>query len=322
MGSESSMLLGDAPVSDDQVVCTLYEGDYHFGVAALINSIVKAGYEGLFWIGYRGDLPPWLTQLPLQKDGLYRLGKARLGFELLETTTHFTQFKPEFMDSIFERGIARKNLWYFDPDITVRCSWSFYERWVGFGVGLCQEMTMGFMPSNHPIRYEWIDLCRKQDWGDPVHQLDCYYNGGFVGLQIECRKFLDAWKAVLRLARTAGIAHDSLQHGTREDAFFSTDQDALNVAAMYAQVPLSTIGQEGMGWINGGFTMFHTVELKKPWRRKFLRDALAGSPPWKGDRHFLECAAGPIQPYTAWQMRGMRIASRCASLVGRFYSRR
>ena len=33
----------------DQVVCTLYEGDYHIGVAALINSIVKEIAGDYIW---------------------------------------------------------------------------------------------------------------------------------------------------------------------------------------------------------------------------------------------------------------------------------
>ncbi len=53
----------------DQVVCTLYEGDYHKGVAVLINTIVNGGFTGLFWVGYRGDLPPWVTQLQVACGG-------------------------------------------------------------------------------------------------------------------------------------------------------------------------------------------------------------------------------------------------------------
>jgi hypothetical protein len=306
---------------NDQVICTLFEGDYHFGLAALINSIVKGGFRGLFWVGYRGQLPPWTSQLTLDADGLFQVGEASLGFEPLEVAGHFAQFKPEYLGSIFDRKIATKSLWYFDPDITVRCNWEFYERWIRFGVCLCQEITMGTMPSNHPIRCEWMELARRRGWPEPVHLEERYYNSGFLALEVEYRDFLEAWAAAMRLANAEGVKNDRIQDGTRANAFYSTDQDALNVAAMYSRSPLSAIGPEGMGFIRGGFTMYHTVGGKKPWRKKFLRAALAGDPPWNGDKHFLECADGPIRPYTAGQLKGIRRAANFGSLIGRFYRR-
>jgi hypothetical protein len=313
---------GDHGFSNDQVICTLYEGDYHFGVAVLINSIVQRGYRGLFWVGHRGQLPSWTAQLSRREDGLFQVGEALLGFEFIDTNRHFTHHKPEFMSTIIERGIARKNLWYFDPDITVRCQWSFYERWIRFGVCLCEEITMGTMPSNHPIRCEWAELAREIGWGEPVRQQERYYNGGFVGMHIHHKRFLDLWQAANQLADATGVDQERLQHGTRANTFFSTDQDALNMTAMYAQVPLSTIGPEGMGWVTGGFTMYHTLGYQKPWRRKFLWTALDGHPPGGGDKHYMACADGPIRPYTKGQLRRLRLTVQLASIIGRFYRRK
>ena len=140
------------PPTHDQVVCTLFEGDFHYGVAALANSIIRRGFRGLIWVGHRGALPAWTNGLLKLPNGLFEVGGAVLGFEEIATKTHFTQFKPEFMATLFRKGIAKKFLWYFDPDITVRCSWNFFEQWVEFGVGLCEDVTMGTMPSTHPIR--------------------------------------------------------------------------------------------------------------------------------------------------------------------------
>jgi len=308
-----------SPTGNDQVICTLYEGDYHLGVAVLINSIVRSGFRGLFWVGHRGELPPWTAHLQLRADGLYQVGEALLGFEEIDRPYHFAQFKPEFMSRIIDRRIARKYLWYFDPDITVRCEWEFFERWVKFGVCLCQEITMGVMPSNHPLRCEWKEIVENHGWGEVGEEQERYYNSGFVGLDIRHRTFVDMWKAGMQIAISTGITEFNLQHGTRGDAFFSTDQDALNLAAMYSKAPLTTIGPEGMGWIPGGFTMYHTVGGKKPWRKKFVRSAFSGVPPWNGDKHFLECAGGPIQPFSPAHLKKMRRAARVASFVGRFY---
>lgn len=305
--------------SNDQVVCTLFEGHYHIGVAVLINSIARGGFRGLFWVGYRGDLPPWTSQLKCRADGLFEVGEALLGFELLDAEVHFTHFKPVFMKDLIARGIATKYLWYIDPDITIRCAWSFYERWVKFGVCLCQEITMGGMASDHPIRLEWIDLARKAGWTQPLRPLERYFNGGFVGLGVEQQEFLDVWESANELANQSGVDQKQFQTGSRANTFQFADQDAMNITAMFTSVPLSTLGPEGMGFTTGGFTMYHTVGSKKPWRKPFLRAALGGDPPWNGDKHFLQCADGPIQPYTPGELKSLRRAANWGTLIGRFY---
>jgi len=305
----------------DQVICTLYEGHYHFGVATLINSIVRGGFRGLFWVGYRGELPPWIAQLTRRDDGLYVVGDALLGFEKIDSHCHFTQFKPEFMSSIIHRGITKEYIWYFDPDITVRCKWSFYERWVKFGVCLCQEVTLGVMASDHPIRCEWMEHAQVAGWAEPVRRQERYYNGGFIGMHVENREFLDTWIAANRLANSVGVDPANIKQGKPGDTFFSTDQDTLNMSTMYSKAPLTTLGPEGMGFVDGGFTMYHTVGAAKPWRRKFLRDVLQGRLPWNGDKHFLECADGPIHPYTHGELIKLRMAVNWATFIGRFYHR-
>ena len=306
---------------NEEVVCTLFEGDYHLGAAALLNSIVKGGFQGLFWLGYRGSLPPWIAQLERSEEGLYRVGEAFLAFEAIDNASHFTQFKPEFMRSLIDRRIATRNLWYFEPDITVRCEWEFFQRWIQFGVCLCQDITMGTMPSNHPIRCEWIEEAKEIGWSAPVSVQERYYNAGFIALQIDHREFLETWISAMKLANSAGVDPHKLQHRTRANPFHSTDQDALNIAAMYSRSPLSAVGPEGMGFIYGGFTMYHTVGGKKPWRKKFIRSALAGDPPWNGDKHFLACADGPIHAYAASQLKSIRCAANFGTLIGRFYRR-
>jgi hypothetical protein len=305
----------------DQVVCTLFEKDFHYGVAALLNSIVKGGFRGLIWAGYRGELPAWTRKLPKLPNGLFDLGGASLAFEQIATGIHFTQYKAEFLKTLLHKGVAKKYLWYFDPDITVRCSWAFFEQWVQCGVSLCQDITCGTMPSRHPVRYAWIDLVRSAGWGSPVTEQERYYNGGFIGLGVKGESFLTTWQEALDLAYANGIQPAVLREASREQMFHFPDQDALNIAAMYSDVPLSPIGPEGMGFIPGGFTMYHSVGLAKPWRKKFLRAALSGIPPTNGDKHYLESCDGPICAYTPSRLRRLRLQASIAAAMGRFYRR-
>jgi hypothetical protein len=305
----------------EQVICSLFEGDFHLGVAVLINSIVRGGFRGLFWMGCRGELPAWTAPLKRRSDGLFEVGEALLGFETVAGNRHFGQFKPEFLSSTIEKGIARRSIWYFDPDITVRCAWSFFEMWLRHGVCLCQEQIMGTMPAQHPIRAEWMRLAREAGWHEPLRRQERYFNSGFVGLDVAHRGFLEQWKSAVRLANSNGVAVDQFQKGGRHQVFFTVDQDTLNIATMYADVPFSTIGPEGMGFISGGFTMYHSVGKLKTWRKKFLRSALKGLPPSNGDKHFLACADGPLHPYSASRLRGMRWRAGLAAFIGRFYRR-
>ncbi len=305
--------------SHNQVVCTLIEGDYHLGLAALVNSILRGGFRGLFWIGYRGPLPPWTTQLSRDTDGLFEVGDARLGFEVQKTQIHFGQYKSEFLSSILDRGITAKNLWYFDPDITVLCGWNFFEQWVRHGVCLCQDDGYGFMPARHPLRCAWMDLAREAGWGEPKTELNQYFNSGFVGLEIANRDFLARWLDAVRLARANGVKPDQFQKGSRTQAFYTVDQDAMNIAAMYADAPLTPMGPEGMNFFHGGYVMHHSITAPKPWRKNFLRWALRGAAPTKADLHFLDCADGPIYPYPAGVLRAKRRAARIVALLHRFY---
>jgi hypothetical protein len=76
-----------------------------------------------------------------------------------------------------------------------------------------------------------------------------------------------------------------------------------------------------MGFEPGGFTMYHSVGAPKPWRKAFLRSALQGDRPSNAEKHFLQCAGGPIQPYTPAQLKSLRRSAAIAAFFGRFYRR-
>lgn len=309
--------------SSDEVVCTLFEGHYHLGAGALLNSLLNGGFKGLFWAGYRGELPPWTAHLREIGPELFEVPNgARIQFARCCPEMHFTNYKPSLMLDLIRSGVATKFLWYFDPDITLRCSWEFIRKWAEFGIALCSDVTNGYMPERHPVRCMWVNAAKDAGWGEPLTAQTRYFNAGFVGLNIAFTAFVERWKQAIELAAHRGMDLKIFMTGTREDPYVSVDQDSLNLATMYENGPISAIGPEGMGFIHGGFTMFHAVGLPKPWKKRFLLSALKGNPPGMGDKHFLASAKGPIPLFTPGNLRLMGMSAAAGALIGRVYSRR
>jgi hypothetical protein len=312
-----------SPASSD-VVCTLFEGDYHFGVAILINSLLRGGFAGTFRLGYRTHLPPWVCQLENLDGGeTYRIdGQALAIFEKIDTKVHFANCKPSFLQQILDSDPSVERVFYFDPDIVSQASWPFYQRWADLGVALCEEAVNGTMPENHPLRLMWVDFMASKGWQAPHRPLSRYYNSGFIGVSRQRKAFLALWHSVLdEAATTDGVNLNAFMPGNREMPFYATDQDALNVAAMYSEEGLSTIGPEGMAFMGGGFTMQHANQGTKPWRKSFLSEAISGKPPLKVDRSFLQHAQGPIVPFSRRDLQQRMLRSELATAIGRFYRR-
>jgi hypothetical protein len=305
-------------------ICTLFEGDYHFGLAAFVNSLAHAGFAGTVWVGYRGELPPWLGQLKrVDTPGAeYLMAEPiRLVFVPLETALHLTNYKPQFMLDLFS-GLARDcdYIWYFDPDIFIRCKWTFFADWQNHGIALCQEITNNMLPENSPLRHKWMRIGARIGLGDS-RPLNHYFNGGMVGVSAEHMSFLHIWRRLVDESRAEGCDLEVFRVGDREMSFYGSDQDALNIAAMYTEYPLTTMGPEAMGFVPGGFTMFHAVG-QKPWRGSFLLRALKAMPPSDADKFFLTQVSSPICAYSSCRLMAKRLACAIAAFVGRFYRRR
>jgi hypothetical protein len=304
-------------------ICTLFEGDYHFGLAAFLNSLVRAGYTGTVWAGYRGALPPWRDQLHTVNAETHEYAIAdriRLVFLPLATDIHLTNYKPQFMLDLFA-GQARgcEYLWYFDPDIFLRCEWTFFSDWQRYGVALCQEIVNNILPENSPLRRQWIEIASSAGLSRP-QPLNHYYNGGLVGVAAAHAGFLQIWKRLIERAGEVGCDLNTMMPGNREMPFHAGDQDALNIAAMYSEFPLSTLGPQGMGFVPGDVKMYHTVG-QKPWRGSLLCRALAGVPPSNAMKFFFTQVSSPICPYSPMRLRAKRLACFIAAFIGRFYQR-
>ena len=280
-------------------VTTLFEGHYHYGAGALVNSLYRHGYRGTIWAGLRGPLPPWARAAVETPEGhRFRVAEGcDVLFVPLATDTHFTHYKADFLLHVLDADPALAGAFYFDPDIVVRGRWGFFEEWVGEGIALCEDVTYPAMPNSHPFRAAWrrvMTACAL----DEVRPLDRYYNAGFIGVPRGDRAFLDTWRTLLHRLEADGVDLAFLRDRDRSHAFYVPDQDMMNAALMATTFPVSALGPEGMGFTPGGFTMSHAIDEPKPWvKHLFWRTRWAGTPPGLVDKHFLQAVDGPIRLY-------------------------
>ncbi len=308
-------------------VCTLFEGDYHYGLGALVNSLCRLGFAGVIWAGYRGMLPPWasatkdyedIRELRIQEDVLVRFVK-------IETQDHFTNHKPQFMLRIMSLDPNAEAVLYFDPDITIKSHWEYFEEWLTCGVALCEDVNSP-LSENHPRRCAWRRFYNAH--GIRLRfTTETYVNAGFIGLRRSHSSFLTTWARMQELmaSQIGGLQCSSL--GDESDVrgpefcFSKSDQDALNACIEAVDVPLSVLGKEGMDFVPGGFTMSHAIGRDKPWRKKFLSSALRGTPPTLADKSFLANTQSPIRLYSKLSLELRRKSLVAGSAIGRLIRR-
>jgi hypothetical protein len=311
-------------------VCTLFEKQYHLGVAVLVNSLARAGFRGTFRAGFRGPLPPW-AQGARQKDAstweLAVPSGPLLVFHEIDTDAHFTNFKPELMLRILAQSNADAVL-YADPDVVVNATWPYIEEWMSCGIAVCEDVNSP-VAENHPSRVGW-----RRFFGD-THKLRFrgahYANAGVVGVTRPHQRLLEVWKDLLAAATAslggadvAGISGGRRLQGAYgfADCFRQPDQDALNAALEACpDIPVSFLGKQAMGFDAGKPQFPHATGPRKPWTRRFLREALGGRPPARVDKAFWQFADGPLHPFTPAEVAGHRRRVRIAAGLGRFIRR-
>jgi hypothetical protein len=307
----------------NSAVCTLFEGHYHYGVAALANSLHANGFRGTIYVGYRGLLPHWAGNLK-ELDGAAEFSPIdglTLRFIALNTKHHFTHYKPNFMLDVWEKHCPQAEyLFYFDPDIVVRCRWSFYEEWGSCGVALCQEITNANLSSNHPFRFK-LKIYAKSLGFDVKRELSQLFNGGYIGVCAKWKPCLGVWKALIQGLPDYGIPLDQFSVSDPTCAFNVADQMMLNLMAMVADCPLSTVGPEEMDFLPGGSYMSHASGSPKPWRKKYIRSALCGTGPSRAEKAFWRSTQFPIELFSKSQLLAKQFDLKTAAAISRFIRR-
>lgn len=317
-------------------ICTLFEGNYHLGVAALVNSLVANEFVGDIFVGYRGDLPQWVKASNVSVDwewegmtGMKISTHINLFFLPLNTDYHFTNYKPNFMLELWN-GPAKdaEEIYYLDPDIVVCLNWSTFKLWVEAGVALCSDVNSP-MTRNHPKRVKWRAYFKDFNL-DLNFKTEIYVNGGFVGVRRSDQEFLEIWMKIQEsmASRIGGLSKSSLKGEKMDPAemtifspFGKTDQDALNAAVEAYNEPISMLGREAMGFEKKYAILPHALGQPKPWDKNYLQSALKGFIPKQIDKQYWNFADGPIKVFSNIKVKRKKVAINIASLITRFYRR-
>lgn len=304
-------------------VCTLWEKDHHKGVATLVNSLARCGYHGRIWAGYRGNLPPWAAQ-GVANGAIYTVPAGpdiEVVFVKVPTELHLSQYKPTWMLRVMEEFDLEVNgVFYFDPDMFVVGPWTFFERWLKFGIAASEDAAYPFNP-NHPLAKGWREYATSigyTHWNDT----NAYFNSGLVGVSREMRPFLRMWDDLMNVIRHDFGALKGMMTPSRADLFHRPGQDSFTLATCLTPYPVSWVGPDGMAFERGEWLTVHAY-LHKPWQRRVLRDLLVnGNKPDRGARLYWELADSPIQVESLARIRRHRWLIPLAAFLSRFYQRR
>lgn len=318
-------------------ICTLYEGHYHHGVAALSNSLYKNGFRGSIYVGYRGKLPPWALKADDNKQLNWQEGKTLFAAEGLElhflplvTDHHLTNYKPDFMLQLWN-GTARdaEAMFYFDPDIVVVAPWTDYEIWIHCGVALCEDVNSP-LQEFHPQRCAWRNFYEK--YGFKLNfKNSIYVNGGFVGVERKDETYLILWKKFQECMaeEIGGLNRSAFKNSVQLTAdmfsnfapFGKTDQDAMNATIEAYSGNISYMGKNAMGFEYGQILLPHALGHLKPWLINPLINWLKGISLRIVDKEFWNATDYPIQIYSSTKIRKMHFQLKVVAFVSRFYSK-
>jgi hypothetical protein len=295
-------------------VCTLYEKDYDFGVGALCNSIIKSGFKGKIIVGYKGKTPFWLNQFQKVNDS-YQLNDGKIQLELVNLDHidyHLGYYKPKFIHYCLKTFPNLKTISYFDPDITLKCSWSFMSKWINCGVALATDNCYQFLHVNHPWRKSWISIFPEKD---VISRPEFYVNSGFIGLKKEDIELINLWQLGLERYQMNGGEINKFERNAEYD--LKGDQDLLNAALMFFPYNrISVIGAEAMGFNTPNYIMGHAISGVKPWQKRFSLAAFkSGEKPSFAEKIYLENTLYPIKLYSSFTLYLKRLDVFIANLI-------
>jgi hypothetical protein len=306
-----------------QVICTLAEHHYFYGVAALVNSLVRAGFEGTVVVGFRGERPDWLGEFARDPalDSYAVTPSVQLRLVEVAGPWHLANCKPNFIkDLLFEKYAEADLVYYFDADIVIKHSWSSFAGWARSGVVLVLDPADSYMSPHHVYRRGWQDLASRQNRA--CREFTGYVNSGCVGICRAYADFASVWSGLMEELEREGADMRKQKNTKIKLEFSRMDQDILNATVMATDTPIALLGTEAMGmfpWV--GEVMPHAMWGRKPWQRNYILDALRGFPPHRTHRAYWEFVDGPIRPFNEFALFRKHAQLAVGHLIGQLHSR-
>jgi hypothetical protein len=320
-------------VSDHVAVLT--DGGQDPGLAVLINSLIRNGFDGTIWVGWRGTGSDLVRRLPTEVTS-----QAKVETVEIATVRPFTNYKPEFLTEVWDLvGPDATSVTYMDCDLVLGCDWAFVRAWLIGGLALVEDMPGRLVGTNHPLRRAWSEFMSAAGV-PPTREMGQYFNAGFVGVPSECRSLLPVWTSLARtIERTPQLfdgarpRHYVVGEPLSDEVFeipdhvaavmrpyLLDDQDALNMATMATTVPICAMGPDAMGW-TGTRTpiVVHATGADKPWSVSYLRRMIRhGLGPSFADDMWWRYSDGPIVVDEARQAQ-RRWAYMLAKVLRRYF---
>lgn len=311
------------PDLSNHVVCTVAENGYFYGVAALLNSLVRANFEGTMVVGYRGERPLWLRELDNDTvlDTYAVTPNVRLQLVEISGLWHLTNCKPYLIRRVlFDLHKEAELVYYLDTDIVITRPWVTFANWARSGVLMVLDIADTYMSPHHPYRRAWEVLANRL--GRKCREFTGYVNGGCVGISRAHAGFAVVWCELMEELERDGADMRKLRDLASKLEFARMDQDMLNAAVMATDVPIALLGIEAMGsypWV--GSVMLHALWRDKPWQRNYIIDALRGFPPDRAHRGYWNFVDGPIRPFDGFALFRKRIGLRLGRAIGLLHTR-
>jgi hypothetical protein len=306
--------------NSSSIICSICEGRYAYGLAALINSAIKNGFIGQFYIIVGNEIPFWTIDLIKEKDTYKINDNCTIEFEVINWDLHLSYYKPYLLESLLTKN-PNSDVFYFDPDVTIECDWNFFKDWVSIGPALCSDGNYPILGKRHPWVASWQKLFNI-DKNIINSEIIPYVNSGFIGLNSKQIDITKRWIKFTELLINNG--HNLKSFGPTLKEYIQKraysicgDQDILNAVLISKDYEISLFGVDGMGFNGSSFLMFHNIG-KKTWDKNFIKDFLiSGTRISVADDSYLKFLQGDINPYKNIELKLIKINVTITKLIQR-----